>query len=105
MESTIVDVADRLAGMLLDAADHAGARWAVRRGLLAAPYDERLYRWLMLAADAAGNLAGVESVMDELLLRLDEEGLEPYDSLHEETRALYEQLIRHRPNHRHSNAG
>ena len=105
MESTIVDVADRLAGMLLDAGDHAGTRWAARRGLLAAPYDERLYRWLMLAADAAGNLAGVESVMDELLLRLDEEGLEPYDSLHEETRALYEQLIRHRPNHRHSNAG
>jgi hypothetical protein len=53
----------------------------------------------MLAADAAGNPAGVEAVMDELLLRLDEENLEPYDTLHEETRTLYERLMRHRASH------
>jgi DNA-binding SARP family transcriptional activator len=105
MESTIVDVADRLAGMLLDAGDHAGAGWAARRGLLAAPYDERLYRRLMLAGDAEGGPSAVEGVMDELLLRLEGEGLEPYDTLHQETRALYERLLRNRPGRPSTNAG
>jgi DNA-binding SARP family transcriptional activator len=105
IEATIVDVADHLAGLLLQAGDHAGARWAARRGLVTAPYDERLYRRLLLAADAAGNPAGVEAVMDELLLRLDEENLEPYDTLHEETRTLYQQLTHQRPNSRKGNAG
>jgi len=104
MESAIVDAADHLAGLLLQAGDHAGCQWAARRGLMTAPYDERLYRKLMLAADAAGNPSGVEAVMDELLLRLDEENLEPYDTLHEETRALYERLTRHRAT-RKTNAG
>ncbi len=104
MESSIVDAADHLAGLLLHAGDHGGCQWAARRGLVTAPYDERLYRKLMLAADAAGNPAGVEAVMDELLLRLDEENLEPYDTLHEETRALYERLTRHRAA-RKTNAG
>jgi hypothetical protein len=61
----------------------AGAERAARRGLVAAPYDERLYP-LLLAADPAG----VEAVMDELLRRLDEEGLEPDDALHKKTREL-----------------
>ncbi len=104
MESSIVDAADHLAGLLLQAGDHAGCQWAARRGLSTAPYDERLYRKLMLAADAAGNPSGVEAIMDELLLRLDEENLEPYDTLHEETRALYERLTRHRAT-RKTNAG
>jgi DNA-binding SARP family transcriptional activator len=104
MESAIVDLADHLAGLLLRAGDLAGAQWAARRGLATAPYDERLYRRLMLLADAAGNPAGVGAVMDELLLRLDEEHLEPYDSLHEETRTLYERLTRHRAT-RHRDAG
>jgi hypothetical protein len=98
-------VADRLAVMLLDAGDYAGARWAARRGLLAAPYDERLYRRLMLAGDAEGGPSAVEGVMDELLLRLEGEGLEPYDTLHQETRALYERLLRNRPGRPSTNAG
>ena len=104
MEAAIVDVADHLAGLSLRAGDLTGAQWAARRGLATAPYDERLYRRLMLIADAAGNPAGVEAVMDELLLRLDEEHFEPYDSLHEETRALYARLMRHRAG-RHRDAG
>jgi DNA-binding SARP family transcriptional activator len=106
MEAAIVDVADYLAALLLDAGDHAGAQWAARRGISTAPYDERLYRKLMLAADAAGNPAGVEAVMDELLLRIDEENLEPYDTLHDETRALYERLTHHhRASRPRTNAG
>jgi hypothetical protein len=50
----------------------------------------------MLAADAAGNPAGVEAAMTELCMVLD--ALEPYDGLHPETVALYEPLShRHRP--------
>jgi DNA-binding SARP family transcriptional activator len=106
MESAIVDAADHLAELLLRGRDHAGAQWAARQGIAGAPYDERLYRRLMLAADAVGNPAGVESAMDELLLRLEEENVEPYDTLHEETRALYERLTRHRrASHPSSNAG
>ena len=105
IEAAVVDAADHLAGLLLRAGDHAGAQWAARRGIATAPYDERLYRRLMLTADAAGNPAGVEAVMDELLLRLDEENLEPYDSLHDETRALYERLTHGRRSHPSANAG
>ena len=92
MESSIVDAADRLAELCLRAGDHAGATWAARRGLEAAAYEERLYRRLMLAADLAGDAAGVDAVMEEMLRRLHDEDLEPYDSLHDETRELYERL-------------
>jgi DNA-binding SARP family transcriptional activator len=102
MASTIVDVADRLADLCLREGDHSGAAWAARRGLATAPYDERLYRRLMLAADQAGNPAGVEAVMDELLRRLDDDELEPYDSLHTTTRELYERLRRQSPSQRPS---
>ena len=44
----------------------------------------------MQAHDHAGNVAGVEAVMQELR-RLVESG-EPYDSIHPDTVAYYEQL-------------
>jgi hypothetical protein len=56
-------------------------------------YDERLYRILLRAADAAGNPAGVESVMSELV-RLVAEDVEPYDAVHPETLELYRSLSR-----------
>jgi DNA-binding SARP family transcriptional activator len=98
MEAEIVDAADRLAQLALDGrpADPGLATWAARRGLLASPYDERLYRDLMRAAHAQGNPAGVEAAMEELLRVLEAEDLEPYDALHEETSALYERLRRPR---------
>jgi DNA-binding SARP family transcriptional activator len=92
MEAAVVDAADRLAELRLDDGDAPGAQWAARRGLKISPYDERLYRRLMLAADLAGNPAGVEAVMEELLKRLDDDSFEPWDAIHEETRTLYERL-------------
>jgi DNA-binding SARP family transcriptional activator len=93
MEAAVVDAADRLAELRLAAGDALGAQWAARAGLRISPYDERLYRRLMLAADLAGNPAGVEAVMEELLKRLDDDSFEPWDALHDETRKLYDRLL------------
>jgi DNA-binding SARP family transcriptional activator len=91
MESAIGDAADQLARHYLDQHDHPGATWAARRGLLATPYDERLYRQLMLAAYQSGNPAGVDTIMRELIQVLDAEA-EPLDDLHPNTIALYKKL-------------
>jgi len=93
MEATIVDVAGRLAGTYLQQGDAGGAEWAARKGLLVSPYDERLYRMLLRAADSAGNPAGVESVMSELV-RLVADDVEPFDSVHPSTMDLYRSLSR-----------
>ena len=95
VEARVVDVATSFAEWCLDAGDPAGATWSARRGLLASPYDERLYRVLMRAADAAGNPAGVEAVMTELV-RLVADDVEPFDSVHPETLDLYRSLSRRR---------
>ena len=65
METVIAEVAEGLALRYLNVGDHRQANWAARRGLLASPYDERLYRVLMRAADAAGNPAGVDAIWKE----------------------------------------
>ncbi|MHB1712007.1 MAG: AfsR/SARP family transcriptional regulator, partial [Acidimicrobiales bacterium] len=93
IEAAVVDVAGRLAGLYLQQSDAAGAEWAARKGLLVSPYDERLYRMLMRAADRAGNPAGVESVMSELI-RLVADEVEPFDSVHPSTMELYRSLSR-----------
>lgn len=67
VEDGVVDVALRLAERRLAVGDGRGAAWAARRGLLASPYDERLYRVLLRAADLEGNPAGVETAMAELV--------------------------------------
>lgn len=67
LEDEIVQAALRLSGHLLAAGDGHGAERAARSGLLASPYDERLYRALLRAADRQGNPAGVESAMAELV--------------------------------------
>jgi DNA-binding SARP family transcriptional activator len=92
METVIAEVAERLALRCLDLGDHPGANWAARRGLLASPYDERLYRVLMRAAHAAGNPAGVDAVWNELLSVLDADLELIDDELHPETVALYTTL-------------
>jgi DNA-binding SARP family transcriptional activator len=96
IEAAIGEAAERLARLYLEADDHAGATWAARRGLLASPFDERLYRQLMLAADAAGNVAGIDATMRELVHIMGDE-LEPLDDLHPETIKLYHQLRGNRP--------
>lgn len=95
MEAQIAEVAELLADRRLEAGDHAGATWAARRGLRASPDNERLYRVLLRAAHAAGNLAGVHAVWNELLRRVDDD-VEPFDSLHPETVELYQRLVRPR---------
>jgi DNA-binding SARP family transcriptional activator len=95
MEATIVDVAGRLAGASLQDGEASGAEWAARKGLLISPYDERLYRMLLRSADRAGNPAGVESVMSELI-RVVADDVEPFDSVHPSTLELYRSLSRRR---------
>jgi hypothetical protein len=93
-EALIVDAAHRLVELCLKRDDPAGADWAARQGLLASPGNEALFRDRMLAADAAGNPAAVEAVMDELCDFID--GGNPYETLHPETLATYERLSRRR---------
>jgi Bacterial transcriptional activator domain/LysM domain len=95
MEAQIAEAAEQLADRRLEAGDHAGATWAARRGLRASPDNERLYRVLLRAAHAAGNLAGVHAVWNELLRRVDDD-MEPFDNLHPETVELYQRLVRPR---------
>lgn len=95
IESAIIDVAGRRADACLAADDARGARWAARKGLLVSPYDERLYRILMRAADLDGNPAGVEAAMAELV-RLVADDIEPFDSVHPATIELYRSLTRRR---------
>jgi hypothetical protein len=60
---TVLQAAETFRG-----AGRAGeAEWMVRRGLLASPYDERLYRSLLLALSAQGNRAGMRAAMAQLL--------------------------------------
>ncbi len=94
MEVIVADAAHLLAQLALDARDANLAQWAACQGLLASPGDEVLYRDRMLAFDLAGNPAGVEAVMDELVAVA--EALEPYDTLHPETIALYTRLSHRR---------
>lgn len=93
VEAGIVDLACRYAQHCLAEVDAPGAEWSARQGLRVSPYDERLYRILMLAADVAGNPAGVESIMSELV-QLVAEDVEPFDAVHPETLALYRRLSR-----------
>ncbi len=93
VEAGIVDLTCRYARHCLEALDAPGAEWAARQGLRVSPYDERLYRVLLHAADAAGNPAGVESVMAELV-HLVADDIEPFDAVHPETIALYRKLSR-----------
>ena len=94
IETVVADAAHHLAQLALEARDPDLAQWAACQGLLASPADEVLYRDRMLACDLAGNPAGVETVMDELVAAA--EALEPYDTLHPETIALYERLSHRR---------
>jgi len=93
VEAVVVDVACRFAESCLERLDARGAEWSARQGLRVSPYDERLYRVLLKASDAAGNPAGVESIMAELT-HLVADDVEPFDAVHPETLALYRRLSR-----------
>jgi hypothetical protein len=90
IEAEIADAAHRLAKLCLDAGDAEGARWAAQQGLKASTGHEQLYRDKMFAEDLAGNLAGIEKVMEELGHVIEED--DPVAAVHPETAALYRQL-------------
>lgn len=95
IEAALVELACRLAEHLLAVRDPEGAEWAARRAMLACPWDERLYRLVMRAADAAGNRPGVEAALRQLACVL-ELGEEPLSAVHPETAALYRSLTSRR---------
>ncbi|MGH9043934.1 MAG: AfsR/SARP family transcriptional regulator [Acidimicrobiales bacterium] len=102
VEEGVAHAACRLADAMLERHRPASAAAVARAGLRASPYDERLYRRLLVAADHQGNPAGVERVMAELLCQLD--CLSPgaprlafdLEAVHPETACLYERLSRRR---------
>ncbi len=97
VEARVVDAACRLGLRELDRGRAARAEWAARRALVAAPWDERLYRILMLASHAAGNRGGIESALRALARVLEWDG-EPLEVVHPETARLYRRL-------RHADSG
>lgn len=91
IETAIVECTMRLGQALLRRGDADGAQWAAIRGLKACPFDERLHRLAMRAADAAGNRTGVEAVFRDLAIKLELDG-DLRRRLHPQTVALYERL-------------
>ncbi len=103
LEEAVVELALRVGEHELVTGDPRAATMAARRGLLVSPGDERLYRILFRAADAAGHPAGVEEAMAELLGLIDPEAGRPVGrrewaaagaALHPSTAALYRTLSR-----------
>jgi DNA-binding SARP family transcriptional activator len=66
LEAMVVGTALKAAEYFLRRGRGEEAEWAVRRGLRANPYDERLYRGLLWAMERMGNRAGMWSTMAEL---------------------------------------
>jgi DNA-binding SARP family transcriptional activator len=111
IEDGVVELALRLAEYhLREGGPRSASRAAraARRALRASPFDERLYRVLLRAADAQGHPGGVESVMGELgrLLSFDlpapslrtgvcSEPVDLPDLVHPQTADLYRSLSRH----------
>lgn len=91
MEVAIVELGIRLGERLLGAGDAVGAQWAAARALKACPFDERLHRLLMRAADAGGNRGLLDEVLRQLALVLELDG-DPRLGVHPQTAALYDQL-------------
>ncbi|MFE9104594.1 hypothetical protein [Actinomadura geliboluensis] len=87
----IIDVAHRLVVLRLEEGDPRGAVSAARAGLRLASDDEGLWRDLLRATHATGDVAQVRVVVDELRSRI---ARDPYlDQLQPETEALVEELV------------
>lgn len=91
IEASVVGVACRLGEHALDRGECGLAHWAALQGLLVSPWDERLYRLMMRAADGLGNRGGVDAALRNLALALELEG-DPLLGIHPETSALYRSL-------------
>ncbi|MGA2805944.1 MAG: bacterial transcriptional activator domain-containing protein [Acidimicrobiales bacterium] len=91
VEASVVGVACRLGELALGRGEGGLAHWAALQGLLVSPWDERLYRLMMRAADGLGNRGGVDAALRSLARALELEG-DPLLSIHPETSALYRSL-------------
>ncbi|WP_243710779.1 bacterial transcriptional activator domain-containing protein [Actinomadura sp. KC216] len=87
----VIDVAHRLVVLRLDEGDARGAVTAARAGLRLAPEDEGLWRDLLRATHATGDVAQVQVVVNELRGRIARDPL--YDRLQPQTEALMEELL------------
>jgi DNA-binding SARP family transcriptional activator len=67
LEKMVADTSLRTAELALERRHGEEAEWAIRRGLRVSPYDERLYRGLLMAREMMGNRAGMRSVMEEII--------------------------------------
>jgi DNA-binding SARP family transcriptional activator len=106
LESMVVDTALRGAAHFLRLGCGERAEWMIRCALRVSPYDERLYRALLRAADAMGNRLRLRSTMEELLFVASDGGDRPRrggrgtpalsarSAIHPRTVALFDELAR-----------
>lgn len=114
IEDAVVQLALGLAQHHLTHGDGWAAERALRRALVMCPYDERLYRMVMQAADCQGNPAGVERAMAELARLVGSEvtvtrgdgGVAAVATqwVHPDTARVYRALSRREPGPRHGQA-
>lgn len=90
MEASIVDLAIEVSEKLLADSEPVGAMTAARAGLLACPWEERLYRLAMRSAADRGAIGEVKTLYTELRAVLDIEADAEPDP---ETEATYQQLL------------
>jgi DNA-binding SARP family transcriptional activator len=95
VRAEIVDTAEALADFELATGSARGAARAARAGLMADATAEPLWRALMRAEHAAGNLAGVAEAWRRCLDAI--EDVAPGGEPHHDTTALYRQLTATRP--------
>ena len=90
VRAEVVDAAERLAEIELALGSPRSAARAARAGLLAESSAEQLWRAVMRAEHAAGNLAGVTEAWRRCLEAI--EDVAPAGEPHPDTAALYRQL-------------
>jgi DNA-binding SARP family transcriptional activator len=92
VERAIVETALALGEYYLSASNPSAADWAAQQGLLASPWDERLYRILMRSAEAAGNRGAIDAALRSLAQVLELRG-DPLLGVHPTTAQLYRSLM------------
>jgi DNA-binding SARP family transcriptional activator len=101
IEAVVVRTALRGADAFVELGRGDEAEWMVRQALLVSPYDERLYRALLVATAAQGNRVRLYSAMAQLRTLAGEAARPPArtavelpaDCLHPATTALYRDLL------------
>jgi DNA-binding SARP family transcriptional activator len=92
VRAEVVDTAELLASLELAAGDPAAAGRAARAGLAVDVASEQLWRALMRAEDAAGNVAGVRKAWKHCLDAISD--IDPDGEPAPDTAALYRQITR-----------